>query len=170
MNTLKTAAALLAALGTAQGGAETAAHATHGDALLEALIAESLERNPRIRAAASEHSAAREVETQVTALPDPRITVTGFARSPQTRVGPQRAGLALTQTIPWFGKRAARGDVAASEAALRHEFVSTAHADTVFAVKSAYYELAYLDRAIRISTVEEQLLRHYESLARAQYS
>ena len=170
MNPLKTAAALLAALGTVHGSAEPTAYATHGDALLEALIGEALERNPRIRAAASEHSAAREVEVQATALPDPRISVTGFARAPQTRVGPQRAGLALTQTIPWFGKRAARGEVAISEAALSGELVNTVRADTVLAVKSAYYDLAYLDRAIRISNLEEQLLRHYESLASAQYS
>lgn len=170
MNTFKFAAALLAALGTVQGGAEPTAYATHGDALLEVLVGEALERNPRIRAAASEHSAAREVEARVTALPDPRVTVTGFARSPETRVGPQRAGLALTHTIPWFGKRTARGEVAITEAALREEFVRTARADTVFAVKSAYHDLAYLDRAIRISTLEEELLRHYESLARAQYS
>ena len=170
MNAIKLAGALLATLGTAQAGAEQADYATHGDEALGALIGEALDRNPRIRTALAEHAAAREIVPQVTALPDPRISVTGFGRQPETRVGPQRGGLAVTQAIPWFGKLAARGDVATSEAALRDEFVDAVRADIVARVKSAYYDLAYLDEAIRITTQQEELLRHYESLARAQYS
>ena len=43
-------------------------------------------------------------------------------------------------------------------------------ADVVRQVKLAYFEAAYLARAIRIAGEEEELLRHYESLARAQYA
>ena len=37
-------------------------------------------------------------------------------------------------------------------------------------VKLAYYDLAYLDEALRITGEEEQLLLHYEALAQARYS
>ena len=37
-------------------------------------------------------------------------------------------------------------------------------------VKASYYDLGYLDRAIAVIDEEEQLLRHYESVAQARYA
>lgn len=162
--------ALSLALATVQAGATSADYATNGDPTLAALIAQALERNPHIRAASADHAAALELVPQATALPDPTLAVTGFAQPPQTRVGPQTGGIAVSQKIPWYGRRADRGEAAAKQAAIRSEVVNARRTEVVRDVKIAYYDLAYLDRAIRIATQEEQLLRHYESLARTQYS
>ena len=43
-------------------------------------------------------------------------------------------------------------------------------AEVVRRVKLAYYDLAYLDQALRITGEEEELLLHYEALAQARYS
>ena len=144
--------------------------ADHGDPTLAALIAEALERNPRIREAEFDTTAARHHIVQATALPDPTLSLTVHGRPPETRVGPQRGGIAVQQAVPWFGKRADRGTVARTRAAAR-EAVAEAHRGAVVReVKVAYYELAYLDRAASIADQEEELLRLYETLAEARYS
>lgn len=151
--------------------AETApAYATHGDARLAALIAEALDRNPRIREARALWQASRHRAPQVTALPDPVLAVTQHARLPQTRVGPQTTVLSVTQPVPGFGKRALRGQVAAKTAEVRAELHRAQRAEVVRLVKRAYYDLGYVDRALAISREEEELLRHSEVLARSRYA
>lgn len=147
-----------------------AASAANADPVLDALIQEALERNPKVLEAEAHRLAAQYDVRQATALPDPSVTVTRHIAPVQTRVGPQFHGVAIRQAVPWFGKRADRGKVAGLEAeALGHD-VDTASAETVRQVKHGYYELGYLDRAIDITAQESELLRHYEGLARARYS
>lgn len=150
--------------------AASANYATLDDARLEALIEEALERNPQIQSAAWSETAARERIPTAGALPDPTLQLTGFAQSPQTRVGPQVSGLAASQRVPWFGKRADRAEATTVRADIQREAVAARRAEVVRQVKVAYYELGYLDRAIAITVQERELLEHYESLARARYS
>ena len=150
--------------------AATPEYATNGDATLAALIAESLDRNPRVREASLVHLAARERVRQASALPDPTLSVTRHLRAPETRVGPQLGGVSVSQRFPWLGKRSDQGRVAAKQAAAREAMVRARRSEVVRQVKVAYYDLAYLDRAFAITAEEEQLLRHYESLAQVRYS
>ena len=159
---------LAADAGPAAGAAP--AYATHGDARLAGLLEQALARNPRIRAALSLRRAAGRRVPQAAARPDPMIMLTGHARPPETRVGPQTTLLSVTQQFPGFGKREARGQVAAKQAAERDERIRAERAEVVRQVKRAYYDLAYLDRALAISAEDEDLLRHYEVLARARYA
>ena len=145
-------------------------YSTNGDPTLATLIAESLDRNPQVREALWEHLAARQRVREVSALPDPMLSVTQHLRTPETRVGPQTSGISVSQRIPWFGKLSDQGKVAAKQAAAREEMVGARRAEVVRQVKLAYYDLAYLDQAIAITAEEEELLRHYESLAQARYS
>ena len=145
-------------------------YATHGDSRLAALIAEALERNPRIREAQALWRAALERPTQAAALPDPTLMVTQHARSPETRVGPQTTLLSVTQRLPGFGKRDLRGQVAAKAAEAHEEVLGAQRAEVVRLVKHAYYDLGYVDRALTISREEEELLRHSEVLARSRYA
>ena len=150
--------------------AATATYATLGNARLEALIEEALSRNPAIQAAAWAEAALRERVPTAGALPDPTLQLTGFARSPQTRVGPQVSGVAVSQRLPWFGKRTDSAEATTVRAEIQRELAAARRADVVHQVKVAYYELAYLDRAIAITGEQRELLEHYESLARARYS
>ncbi len=156
-------------VGTAAHGASPD-YATHDDPRLEALIEEALARNPEIQAANWDEAAARQSVAVSGALPDPRLQLTGFALSPQTRVGPQTSGLAVTQALPWFGKREDRAGAATAQADQKRELAEAHRADVVRSVKFAYFELGYLDRAVAITAEERELLEHYESLARARYS
>ena len=146
------------------------AYATYGDARLDALIAEALDRSPRVREARALWQAARHRPPQAAALPDPMLMVTQHARSPETRVGPQTTMLSVTQQFPGFGKRDLRGRVAAKAAEVHGEVLRAQRAEVVRLVKHAYYDLGYVDRALTISREEEELLRHSEVLARSRYA
>ncbi len=145
-------------------------YADNGDPTLAVLIGEALERNPGILEARLESAAARHRIPQATALPDPTVSLTVHGQPPETRVGPQRGGIAVRQALPWFGKRGDRGAVARTRADARDALVEAQRAAVVRDVKIAYYELAYLDRAIAVADQEADLLRLYETLAEARYS
>ena len=145
-------------------------YSTNGDGALEALIEKALERNPAIRESLARYRAARQRIPQVSSLPDPVFGVTQYARTPETRVGPQTTMLSITQKFPWFGKLSDRGKVAAKEAAAWRESHEARKAEVVRQVKLAYYDLAYIDRAIRITEEDHELLRYFETLAQARYA
>ena len=147
-----------------------ATHATYGDKRLAGLIEEALRNSPRVLQAFSEYQAARHRMPQATALPDPTISFTQFARSVETRVGSQQRLLALSQSIPGAGKRAAKGQLASKAAAVSDELYQAQRAEIVLRVKHAYYELGYLDRALAASREDEALLEHFEEIARRRYA
>lgn len=160
----------LATPAVAGHGPTPPAYTSHGDPALGALITETLARNPRIQQVAARHVAAQHGVRQATALPDPMLTFTRHVAPVETRLGPQINGVALRQDLPWFGKRGERGQVAQWEASAAKHDIDAVTVDTVRQVKHAYFELGYLDRAVDIADEESQLLRHYETLARARYS
>jgi len=145
-------------------------YANFGDARLKDLVEQALENNPGIRRAFGEYEAALQRIPQLTSLPDPMVGVTQYVRSPETRVGPQNTMLSISQRFPWFGKLSDRGKVAAKEAAALEQMYEARKAEIVRQVKLAYFDLAYIDRALRITDEDLGLLRHFETLAQARYS
>ena len=130
-------AILLAALLVARGAlAQT--YATHSDKRLAGYIDEALERAPALRASFARHRAALQRLPQVSALPDPVLGVTQYARTPETRVGPQTTMLSLTQKFPWFGKLSDRERIAAKEAAALEQAYETHKAEMIRRVQLAY--------------------------------
>ena len=150
--------------------AQSPSHATHGDPALAALIRDALDGNPRVQAALLEARAAESRTALAATPPDPVLSITQHVVGPQTRVGPQLSSVSVSQSLPWFGTLADRRAVAAAAAAMESESYHEQRAEIIRRVKLAYYDLAYLDEALRITGEEEQLLVHYEALARARYS
>ena len=145
-------------------------YSTNGDALLAGYIAEALDRNPGVRESFAQYRAALQRLPQVAALPDPMLELTQFTRAPETRVGPQTTALGVSQRFPWFGKLNDRKQVAAKEAAVLARNHEAAKAEVVRRLKLAYYDLAYVDRAMRITAQDLDLLDHFETLAQARYA
>ena len=150
--------------------AQSPSYATHGDPVLAALIGEALEGNPRVRAALLESRAAESRTEQAATLPDPALSFKQHAVGAQTRVGPQFSNVSVTQSFPWFGTLSDRRAVASAASAMQSESYHMERAEVVRRIKLAYYDLAYIDEALRITGEEEQLLLHYETLARARYA
>ena len=137
---------------------------------LRAYVTGALERNPALLESHARYRAARHEIPQVTALPDPVVSFTQALRSVETRVGPQRNSVTVSQTFPWFGTREMRGRVALLEATALSHLHQAARRDIVARVKEIYYELGYLDAALGLVREEQSLLEHYETLARARYA
>ncbi len=150
--------------------AQAPPYATHGDPVLAALIGEALEGNPRVRAALLESRAAESHVVQAATLPDPTLSFTQHVVGPQTRVGPRLSNVSVTQALPWFGTRSDRRAIARAASSMQVESYHVEQAEVVRQVKLAYYDLAYIDAALRITGEEERLLLHYEALARARYA
>lgn len=151
-------------------GASAQTYSTNNDARLREFIEEALDRNPGVRESFLRYQAGLQRIPQVRSLPDPMLGVTQFARTPETRVGPQTTVLSLSQKFPWFGKLSDQGKLAAKDAGVLSELHQAHRAEVIQQVKLAYYDLAYIDRAIVITNEDEQLLGHYETLAQARYS
>ena len=126
--------------------------------------------NPGLEAAFNRWKAALEKIPQVRALPDPKLTYGYFIREVETRVGPQRQKIGVSQMFPWFGKLKLRGDVALEAANAERQRYETAKIKLFHEVKDAYYEYYYLGRAIAVTEENLRLLRSLESVAQAMYA
>jgi len=134
------------------------------------LLEEVLQRNPRLARLEAEAAAVEQRGPQVKALPNPTATFTWFVLSPETRVGPQRAAVNLTQQLPWFGtlkhdEQAALWDAVASRAALEAARISV-----VTEARADYHELQFLDVEGRLVGEDRGTLEHYSELALARYA
>lgn len=167
-----TALLFLAAAGSAAGQSRHGDEADFyaDDPRLEAWVHQALDANPSILEALARYRSALQKVPQVTSLPDPMLTYTQFVRSPETRVGPQLQSFMLTQRFPWFGKLDLRGQVSLKQAAALYRDFQAREREVVAQVKSAYYDLLYVDQAVVVTGQEKALLEQYEGLAQARYS
>jgi len=144
--------------------------ASVNDAKLRLLLEEALERSPRLGRLEAEAAAVEKRRPQVKALPDPTATLTWFVMSPETRVGPQRASVNLTQKFPWFGtleldEQATMWDAVASRAKLE-----AARFELLTAARTDYHELQFLEVERRMVEEDRATLEHYAELALARYA
>src|SRR5690606_1091334 len=96
--------------------------------------------------------------------------LTQFTRSTETRVGPQQGMVSITQRIPWWGKLSDREQIAGKEAEALSAGYEMRRDEVVRRVKLAYYDLRYIDAAVKITEEDLDLLRHFETLAQARYA
>ncbi len=141
-----------------------------GDPALRALAREVLTRNPGLITAGARSRAARLEAPVAGALPDPAAEVIAFPLAPETRVGPQRLALGISQTLPWAGKRGLREEAALLAADALREEVSAERVRLVTEARRLYYELLFQDRHGEIlGTFREHLVQH-EEIAQARYA
>lgn len=121
------------------------------DADLAEYVRLALHHDPGIQAAFEEWHAALARIDQQDALPDPRLTWAHFVEPIETRTGPQENRVSLAQTLPWFGKLAARGDVAALHAEALWWRVEARRAAVARMVAAAWFDYGFLGRELRIT-------------------
>jgi outer membrane protein TolC len=139
-------------------------------AVLGAYLEEGARANPGLQAAFARFDAALEKVPQARAWPDPRLSFGVFVVPVETRTGPQRMKYGVSQRLPWFGKRDLKAGAAELEAgallARAREVKLTLFRD----IGSAYFEYAYLGRAIGSAREELELLKFFEALVEAKYA
>ena len=141
----------------------------NGPVTLQEYLRDAALNNAGLKAAFEKWKGALEQVPQVGTLPDPKFNYGYYVQEVETRVGPQRQRFGIMQVFPWFGKIEARKDAAAANAkAVRKRY--EAEKLKLFAeVKDAFYEYAYLGRAVEIARENLELIKHFEEVARTKY-
>ncbi|NUP90155.1 MAG: TolC family protein [Candidatus Sumerlaeia bacterium] len=137
-------------------GAVSPGTAAPGD--LQALVAQTLERNPGLRAAWLEYEAALQRIPQVTALGDPEIQLMGMVNENDIGRGPRRFEIGLMQRFPWFDVLSLQGQVAFHEALEKQAQYLTQVLDTVRQVQGLWWELAFQAARREIAREEQEIL------------
>jgi outer membrane protein, heavy metal efflux system len=168
----RTIATLIGCLSLISTGANGTSPATPTE--LQSLVAQALARHPGLRAARLQAEAMEHRIGPAGSLPDPMIRLDlsnvptsdwDFASTPMS--GRQ---LGVSQQLPWPGLRAARERRARATAAAATARASDREAQIIHAVKRAWYELGFLDRAIDITGKNDQLLADFVRIAQTKYA
>ncbi|MDA1043798.1 MAG: TolC family protein [Verrucomicrobia bacterium] len=125
--------------------------------------------NPGLESAFKRWKAEGERIAQEEALAEPRLSYTYMIEEVETRAGPQKQRLELSQMFPWFGTRKLRGRVASEATDAAFQDYQSAKLKLFYEVKKTYYELHYLHRAIAVTDANIQLLKHLEGVARSKH-
>ena len=136
---------------------------------LDSLLAAALEHSPSLQAARARLEAARLQLPQASALPDLRIGAGYFAVPIETRLGPQRLALSVSQSFPWFGQLGAEKAAADTRARQAGEELAEARNRLVLDVRSAWYRWYALDRSIERSREQLAFLETVGEIIRVRY-
>lgn len=137
--------------------------------VLDTLIAELNAKNPSLQAQRWRTDALKQEIRQVTALPDPMVSVFYQPYPIWTARGTQRSQWRAEQTLPYPGKRRLAGRYAeqtAQVAALETEILGN---DLVLQLKTAYYVLYQADAQDRLVEGFQEQLRAFEEAATVKY-
>ncbi|MDH3215415.1 MAG: TolC family protein [Candidatus Krumholzibacteria bacterium] len=156
-------------LATVYDRATTEAVGLAPTAQLEDYLAYAAKQSPALQAAFYQWKSLVERSGYTGALPDPWISYTYFIENVETRVGPQNQRFMLRQSFPWFGTLGARTDITLETANAAYQTFQSQTLKLFYQVKSAYYEYYYLGRDIAITRENLELLKFWESVARAKY-
>lgn len=138
--------------------------------LLPEYLKEAAQNNGELQAAFAAWKAAVQKSPQAATLPDPELRFGYFVEPIETRTGPQRWRYGLSQKFPWPGKLADKEEMAIHEADAQRANAEGLKLSLYRDVKNAFYEYAYLQRAIDITRENQELLRYLEDVVRARYT
>lgn len=137
----------------------------YSQSIPEQYLTTAANNNPELKARFNEYMAALEVIPQVKSLPDPRFAFGYFIQPVETRVGPQQAKISIDQMFPWFGQLKANESVAVEQAKAKYEVFEEARSILFFEVKSAYYDLYFIQKAINITLENINILNTFSELS-----
>lgn len=137
--------------------------------LLEDLLEEALENNPKIQVAYHNWKAAEYKITQVKSLPDPTARFTYFGENIETRVGPQERKLGASQKIPFPAKLALKGKANSKRAQMLQRQYEAMKREIIKNVKFIFYDIFWMDKAIQITEEEKIILESLEKVAQRHY-
>lgn len=138
-----------------------------------ALVAEAEANNPELLAAKKTAEAAAAKVPQAGALPDPMLSV-GTMNVPAADPSLRRDMMTMTtiqlgETFPFPGKLGLREEVARQEAEAAEWEVERVRQKVLAEVKSAYYEIYFVDRAFQVTNRNESLVGDFARLTSAKY-
>ena len=140
---------------------------------LDDLIVEALQNNPGLRSAKNMAAAARTKIGRATSWESPQLGVEFYQVPVQSFPNPLKNNMEtdyyLQQMIPFPGKLSAMGSAADYNAAMENQNAMALERSVIRQLKSAYYELYFVQRKIRINGENQILLRSFVDVARKRY-
>ncbi|MBL6447146.1 TolC family protein [Fulvivirga sp. 29W222] len=136
---------------------------------LEGYLNVAVENNPGLKARYAEFEAELEKIPQVKSLQEPSLSFGYFISPVETRVGPQRAKLSLSQMFPWFGTLRERGNVAALQAEASYIQFIDAREKLFEQVRTQYYQLWETHKLIALEKENLEILKTYEKMAQTRF-
>ncbi len=141
-------------------------HAQSLNELLQMAVAD----NQELLALKKEYLATLEKAPQLSQLPSPEIGVGAFILPVETRLGPQRGRISVSQMFLWFGTLQVQEDWAIAEAKAKFERIAATELELRYRISLAYfslYELQATQLTIKRSIV---LFTSLKALAEAKVS
>ena len=155
---------VLIAMGDAQAGEVLS---------VESAVVESLSANPGLESIQARAMALAEIPDQAEALPDPRLSFNivnlpldslSLSQEPMTQV---QVGIA--QALPYPGKLALRSQAASYEAEAAEADVDEKRLQLARDVRTVWWNLFYLDRALEVVSQNQNLLQQIINVAETRY-
>ncbi len=136
---------------------------------LDVLLREARSNNPTLQAAYSEAQAAATRPRQVSALPDPSVSVgyRPFAVNGVEGIVPPQ--VMAQQMIPYPGKLALAGRAAGYGALMAEREADAMSLDLALQIREAYYELFRIQEQDRLIQSFQDQLGHFEEAAAVKY-
>jgi len=133
------------------------------------LVALGLHRSPRLRARFEGIKQGLHRARVVGSLADPKLSFGVFLEKVETRVGPQESVFALSQFFPLGDKRhlAQSREIQAVEALWQGLLVE--RLKLIYGITETFYEIAYVQKFVRITRENINLLTQLEGVARTAF-
>ena len=129
---------------------------------LAGYVALACDQSPELRAAFAAWKSSLARIPQAGALPDPVLSFAHFVEEIQTRTGPQRNRIGLTQSFPWFGTLGAMEDAARKEAEAAWQRVLATKLRIEARVRKSWFAYGFLRERLRIAEAQLDLLKQLE--------
>ena len=140
-----------------------------GPTAIGRLVEYALANNPEIQAVRFSARALGARVPQARSLPDPTLMTTVFLEEIQTAAGPQQVAMSLSQKFPWFCKRALRSQLAYHGSMAAYSRVATTELKVVEQVKRAYFDLYFIQNAVKETHQLENPLEDVIDVAKTRY-
>lgn len=132
---------------------------------IEAYIEQAFNNNPGLQAQYKAYEASLEKAAQLSSLPDPSVSFGVFISPVETRVGPQKAKISISQMFPWFGTLDAKGKQAALLAKANFDLYNSAKSKLSYKIKKEYYSLFFVRKSISYIIKQIEIINMLEKQA-----
>ena len=137
---------------------------------LNQLIKLGVDNNPSLKSRRLAWQSLIHQYPQAIAYDDPKLVYTESINPIETRLGSQDRVLALSQKLPYRGKRGLKGEMVVKDIEIAKIGYDKASRDLVVSIKKSYYELVYLENALRLSTQNKKVLERITRIATTDYA
>ena len=139
----------------------------------EAAVKASVQRNPNLAEIRERYKALLEIPSQVGSLPDPVISLNAMNFPVDTfdrnQEGMTQLQLGFSQTFPFPGKLTLKQEAAQYDAVAAGHSVDEARLNLVSQVRTRWWDLHYIDRALETISANKALLNQFITVAETKY-